>query len=215
MNNEDETAIEKFQPTPENPVKDIKIGLEHTLGHFVYPTRVVITLEDGRTGDMPWEEAEQHLPPEFKIVCKLGEQTRQLEQKAFDLENSIRGGTDVMKRSGHIKDAWFRPLNKKRPELQYLNDSAELSKKIDKIAQESFLLLRQMADDGGAQESHAKTIQELFSHLDIYQNKLNDLCEKVFQKLPKVKDTYENVFQHSEEGKSLEGDTHSELSEPK
>lgn len=71
-----ESAVEKFQPTSENPVKEVAIGLEHTLGRFDYPTRIKVTLKDGRTGDMPWEEAEPHLPPEFRIVRKLGEQAR-------------------------------------------------------------------------------------------------------------------------------------------
>ena len=144
------SAIEKFQITSENPIEKFVIGLKHTFGHFECPTRIVVTLKDGRTGDMSWEEAESHLPPEFKIVRKLGERARQIEKKAFDLENSIRSGTDVMERSGHIKDALYKSLNKERPALQYLNDVGELSKEIDEIAQQSFLQLRQMADDGGA-----------------------------------------------------------------
>lgn len=215
IDNQSGSAIEKFQITSENPIEKIDIGLKHTLGHFLFPTRIVVTLKDGRIGDMSWEEAEPHLPPEFRIVRELGEQARLIEKKAFDLENSIRGGTDVMKRSGHIKDASFRLLMKKRPALQYLNDVVKLSKEIDEIAQQSFLQLRQMADDGGAQESHAETIQELFSCLKLCQSKLDDLCEKAFQQFPKVKDMYENVFRGLEEEKSLKGGIDLELPESK
>lgn len=212
--NQSESAIEKFQPTQENPIEKFTIGLQHTLGHFECPTRIVVTLKDGRTGDMTWEEAEPHLPPEFKIVRKLGERARQIEGDAFDLETSIRGGTDVMKRSGHVKDALLQPLKKKRPALQYLSATIETSKEIDKIAQKSFLLLRQMADDGGAQENHANDIKELFSDLDSCQNKLDDLRKKAFQKFPDVQHMYEKVFQRPEKEKSLKGDTNPELSEP-
>lgn len=206
-----ELAVEKIKPTAINPIEKVTVGLWQTLGHFDRPTRIVLTLKDGTTADMPWKEAERRLPPEFRIARELGEQARQSELEASDLVNSIRSGTDVMKRSGHIKDALLRPLRLQRPSLRYLNIVAELASEFDGIAQQSFLELRQMMD---IRESHKDQIQQLSSRLNLCQRQLEEVRINLFQDLPRVHDMHEEMFRRQTGAKkSLKNDTRDELPE--
>lgn len=192
------TAVEKFHPTPENPVARVTIGLWQTLGSYEFPTRVILELKDGRAAQLPWEEAEKFLPESFATVKKIAEEARELEKEANDLENSIRAGTDVMETSGHLKDALLRPIGKERPALKYLNLAADLTRNIDEIAQQSFIFLRKMAEPGGlAQDGLQDEFEKIAKDFEECRKKMDELRPEIFQKLPNVKDKYFNVFKKS------------------
>ncbi len=184
-------AVIHLQPTRENPIKEMRIGLWQTLGQVDRPTRVVVTMEDGRTASIPWEQAEEHLPPEFKDARELGERARRLERQSRNLVYAIRGGTDVMQSRGHVKDALLRPLGKERPAMRYLNRTTDLDDEISGIAQESFMELRRMTN---GRESRARELDELRTHLDNCEQRLNEIRGEAFRDLPKIQEVYEHVY---------------------
>lgn len=186
-----QSAVEQFRPTPENPIEKIEIGLWHTLGQYDRPTRVVMTLKDGRTADIPWEEAEPLLPPEFRAARELGERARQVEREVTRFEDSIRGGTDVMNRFGHLKDALLRPFRIERPSLRYLREADRLAEEISDIAQQSFLELQEMAED---LKSHIEKIQELTQRLVTCEGRFEELRANTFRDLPKVQSEHERFY---------------------
>lgn len=197
-----QSAVERFQPTPENPIQEIRIGLWQTLGQVERVTRVVMILKDGRTADMPWEEAEPLLPPEFRVARELGDRARRLERQASNFADSIRSGTDVMERSGHLKDALLRPFGAQRPALRSLVSAEDLAREISEIAQESFLELRRMTN---AHESHAEEIQNLAERLDGCERRLEHLRADTFRQIPKVQAEYDQVYRRlAKKSKRLE-----------
>lgn len=202
---------EKVRPTAKNPIEKVTVGLWHTLGHYDAPTRIILTLKDGSTAEMPWEQAEPLLPPEFRTARELGQSARQIELKITHLMIAIRQETYVMQGSGGLKGGLRRLVGMEHRPLQYLNTLAELTNEVDKVAQESFLELRQMADIHG---TYQNKIPELASRLNLCQQKLDEILANISGDLPKIQDTY-NLYQRELlDRKSLRGDSRPELLEP-
>lgn len=202
--------VEKVRPTAKNPIEKVTVGLWHTLGHYDAPTRIILTLKDGSTAEMPWEQAEPLLPPEFRTARELGQLARQIERRITHLDIAIRHETYVMQGSGGLKGGLRRLVGMEHRPLQYLNTLAELSEEVDKIAQESFLELRQMAD---IHEIDQNKIPELTSRLELCQQKLEEILTNISQRLPKVKDTYELYQRERLEREALSQDNHTKLPE--
>lgn len=207
-----ETAVELFQPTPENPIEEVRIGLWQTLGQVDHPTRVVMRLKNGETGDIPWEKAEALLPPEYRTARELGQRARVLQRQASNLATAIRGGTDVMQRQGHIKDALLRPLDKTRPALANLYLVDDLVGEIADIGQESFLELRRMTN---ARQSRQGEIQELADRLNDCEQRLEAARSKTFRELPSVQATFDRYYPPTpEDQKQVGGGNRPELADP-
>lgn len=186
-----EAGLETVRPTPENPIKEIRIGLWHTLGQVHFPTRAVIILEDGREASIPWKEAEELLPPEYKTARKLGERARKLQRESSNLENAIRGGTDIMKRSGHLKDSALELLGRKRPTLAFFEQVGILHKRLEEVGQECFYELRRMTNLRASRQSE---IDELARQIDEIELELTTVRTEIFEKIPTVKLEYERVY---------------------
>ncbi|MFC1617802.1 hypothetical protein ACFL2B_00815 [Patescibacteria group bacterium] len=183
----EETAVERVRPTRDNPIQEMRIGLQHTMGQADKPTRVVATLKDGAKLDIPWKQAEKLLPAEYKEARELGERARKLEREATRLATAIRAGTDVMKRSGHIKDGLLRIIGSKTKAYKYLQEADKLYDEISHIAQESFMELRRMTN---TKESHAKEIDALTAKLDDCENSLQETYTNAFQDFPRAEAEY-------------------------
>lgn len=187
------SSLEKFHPTPENPIAEIRIGLYYNADQYFRPTRVVMKLKDGTFADMPWDQAEAILPPEFRIARELGENGRELGRQINDLITAVQTKTDVMHRSGHVKDALLGLLGQTRKPLQYLNEADKLKDEVSDVAQQSFLEMRRMAK---SRESHANELQILTERLAVCQNKFNELSNAIFQDKPLVRDQYQRFRDH-------------------
>lgn len=203
-----EISEQNFSPNPKNPIEKVTVGLYQNLGHFENPTRIILTLKDGSTSEMAWEKAEPFLPPEFRQARELGERANELESKAMALQNAVASGTDVRERSGHIKDFLFKLTGNKRPALKYLEASFELTQKIGKVAQESFLELRRMAN---IHEKYDNQIAELTAQFDQLQQEFEEAMTNSFQTMPKVKQMYEEIFNPERKRSSLKNDNRPEL----
>ena len=202
---------EKVRPTAKNPIEEVTVGLWQTLGHYDAPTRIILTLKDGSTAEMPWEQAEPLLPPEFRTARELGQSARQLERKINHLMTAIRQETYVMQGSGGLKGGLRRLVGMEYRPLQYLNTLAELADEVDKIAQESFLELRQMTNIHGTYQDR---IPELTSSLELCQQKLEEIVASISGDLPKVQDTYDLYQRNLLDRKSLKSDSHAKLPKP-
>lgn len=185
---QDNKSLERVSPTPENPIQEIRIGLQHTLGMVTHPTRIVMIMKDGSSADMPWEQAEAILPPEYRVARELGEKALELQRFVGSFETAIRAGTDVMKPSGHMKDAVLKLAGQRSKSLQYLQEASDLFLEVGTIRQESFLELRRMTN---ARESHAEQLRALSEQLEECEHRFDALREKISADKPEVIRKYE------------------------
>lgn len=181
-NNLTESAV----PTEKNPVVEAKLGLEHTLGSYDRPTRVILKLKDGQELSLPWDKARDYLPQEYAEMADTASRARTFWRHLSMLETAIRATTDVMTTKGRIRSRVLGIVGKDTKAGTLLEQVGELGQKFDSFANKTFKDLQSSVRVHDLDSAQLKVILETQAQLE---DRYFELEEDVF-KNPDAKKAY-------------------------
>ncbi len=169
-----EKVSEFILPTEENPVVKAQLGLEHTLGSYDRPTRVVMELKDGKAISVPWDIARNHLPAEYAEMADAATRARIFERHIEMLATAVRSTTDVMTTTGRLRSRAMGIIGKDTQAATLLQQLDDLRQDFDAFANKTLKELQGSVEVHHLNDTQVVGILEVQSQLESRYFKLEE-----------------------------------------
>ncbi|MFC1663316.1 hypothetical protein ACFL04_04120 [Patescibacteria group bacterium] len=197
---EEVTALDNYEPIAENPIEKVQIGLAHNVGMYDKPTRVVMTLRDGKQVSLPWEKAVDLLPPAFKESSDLGFRAQELFQDAVDFDLAVTQGSDLFSKKDRVVGRILSLAGKETRSYGYAEKVQDVKHQFSDLNNEAFKNLQKMIEVKGLDTTELERIR---GEIDDLEREYTKAKGEIMLHYPEVKRIYEEGLARREKYKKM------------